>query len=72
LEIPEKKKGKQKKETAAAPGDEEILARSASKEEIRRGDFTLVQPFPWTKWIPVDPAGILQVETPGRTPVVSA
>jgi hypothetical protein len=42
LEIPEKKKGTQKQETAAAPGDEEILARSASKEEIRRGDLTLV------------------------------
>jgi len=35
-------KGKQKKEPATAPGDEAILARSASKEEIRRGDFTPV------------------------------
>ena len=40
--MPKKKKGKQKKEPVTATGAEEILTRSASKEEIRRGDFTRV------------------------------
>lgn len=37
-----KKTKEKKKEPALAPGNKEILEQSASKEEIRKGDFTRV------------------------------
>lgn len=33
---------KKKKEPVTAPGDEEVLEAKASKEEIKRGDYTKV------------------------------